>query len=295
VTGTTVVGYDGSATARAAVGFAAERGGTEGRVIVAHVVAAPAYFLETSYYEDSLEHARERGEATMREAEDLLGGAASELRVLEGPPARSLVELARHVDAAEIAVGSRGFGALRAATLGSTSHALLHETDRPTLVVTLRAAERQLRRWPPSTDEGGPLTIVGWDGSDAARAALEYAADRARRVNGRVVAVYAYDAPAEFMGSPFFGRALAESQTRGRELLGQLEDEAGLGVKIETDLAEGPPVAALTRAAAARDAREIVVGSRGLGRFRAALGSVSHTLLHEADCPVVVVPGPPRS
>jgi nucleotide-binding universal stress UspA family protein len=295
MTGATVVGYDGSATARAAVGFAAERRGTDGRVIVAHVAAVPAYFLETPYYERALDHARELGEATMREAEDLLGGAASELRVIEGPPARSLVELARMVDADEIAVGSRGLGAVRAAALGSTSHALLHETDRPTIVVTLRAAERQIRRVPRAAVDGGPLAIVGWDGSDAARAALEYAADQARRTNGRVVAVYAYDAPADFIGAPYFGRALAESQARGRELLAQLEGETGLGVEIETDLAEGPPVDAITRAAAARAAREIVVGSRGLGRFRAALGSVSHALLHEADCPVVVVPGPPRS
>jgi nucleotide-binding universal stress UspA family protein len=37
-----------------------------------------------------------------------------------------------------------------------------------------------------------------------------------------------------------------------------------------------PPVEALTRVAQAREASEIVVGARGLGRFRAALGSVSH-------------------
>jgi nucleotide-binding universal stress UspA family protein len=40
----------------------------------------------------------------------------------------------------------------------------------------------------------------------------------------------------------------------------------------------------------AHDADEIVVGARGLGRFRGALGSVSHDLLHEADLPLVVIP-----
>jgi nucleotide-binding universal stress UspA family protein len=39
-----------------------------------------------------------------------------------------------------------------------------------------------------------------------------------------------------------------------------------------------------------RDADEIVVGARGLGRVRALLGSVSHELLHIADRPVVVIP-----
>jgi nucleotide-binding universal stress UspA family protein len=40
----------------------------------------------------------------------------------------------------------------------------------------------------------------------------------------------------------------------------------------------------------ARNADEIVVGARGLGRMRALLGSVSHELLHIADRPVVVIP-----
>ena len=38
-----------------------------------------------------------------------------------------------------------------------------------------------------------------------------------------------------------------------------------------------------------READEIVVGSRGLGRIRGALGSVSQELLREAARPVLVV------
>ena len=52
---------------------------------------------------------------------------------------------------------------------------------------------------------------------------------------------------------------------------------------------EGRPAEVLIRAAAVRDADEIVVGSRGLGRIRGALGSVSQELLREAGRPVLVV------
>jgi len=45
----------------------------------------------------------------------------------------------------------------------------------------------------------------------------------------------------------------------------------------------------LIRAAAAREAEEIIVGSRGLGRLRGALGSVSQELVREAARPVLVV------
>jgi hypothetical protein len=33
----------------------------------------------------------------------------------------------------------------------------------------------------------------------------------------------------------------------------------------------------------------IVIGSRGVGRVRALLGSVAHAVLHRAHCPVTVI------
>jgi len=263
------------------------------RLVVAHVAAPPAETYETPFYEDALRHARERAEAVLEDANEIApGDVAVEPHVLDGPPARALVELARNERADEIAIGSRGFGPLRAAALGSTSHALLHETDRPVLVMNARAAEREVRRLAADGERRDGVTIVvGYDGSEHARAALEYAAERARD-GGRLVVVRAYEAPSEWLGHPYYARALDEHRERGRKQLAELEAAADLGIELEGDLLEGPPASALSRAAAARDAAEIVVGSRGLGHFRAALGSVSHALLHEAECPVVVVPRP---
>lgn len=288
MTGTALVGYDGSERARAALAYAAQRVGPGGRVVVAHIVAPPTAFIDTQYYDESLRRAREHGEESMRGVEDLLGGVPTELQVAEGPPARTLVELARDSGADEIVVGSRGFGPGRA-MLGSVAHALLHETDRPVVILTRRAAERQARRAAAGVAADAPAKVVGYDGSPAARAALGYALGR---THGHVTVVYAYDAPSSFLGAPYFGQALTDSQMRGRELLDELQSQEGLGPDVEFDLLEGPPAEAVARAAMARDADEIIVGSRGLGRFRGAFGSVSHALLHEADRPVVVVPQP---
>ena len=96
----------------------------------------------------------------------------------------------------------------------------------------------------------------------------------------------AFHAPADWLGSPYYQFALDEHQERARENTRDLENWPN----VEADIVMAPPVEALTRVAQARDASEIVVGARGLGRFRAALGSVSHGLLHEADRPVVIVP-----
>ncbi|HEY7453792.1 MAG TPA: universal stress protein [Thermoleophilaceae bacterium] len=288
MSGTIVVGYDGSETAKTALAYAAACAGSDGRLVVAQVVTSPTMFMDTEYYDDALERARERGESSMRELEDLLGGTPAELHILEGPPARTLVGLAREKHADEIVVGSRGHSPGRA-LLGSVSHALLHETDRPLVILTRKATEREARRAVAGAGRDARGEVVGYDGSDTARRALEYAVARAR---GPITVVYAYDAPSSFLGDPYFGKALAASQMRGRELLDELEADASLPPGTELELLEGPPAEAVARAAMVRDADEIVVGSRGLGRFRGAFGSVSHALLHEADRPVVVVPEP---
>ena len=56
-------------------------------------------------------------------------------------------------------------------------------------------------------------------------------------------------------------------------------------------IVERPPAAALVELAEERDARVIVVGTRGESPIRGALlGSTPHKLLQLADRPVLVVP-----
>jgi nucleotide-binding universal stress UspA family protein len=129
---TTLVAYDGSATAKAAVEYAARRLEPNGRLVVAHVIVPPAKYFD-ELYDEWRQRPRERGETLLRDVKDALGDVAAELRVAEGPPAHTLVELAREA-ADEIVIGSRGLGASRA-VLGSVSEALLHEADTPVVVV----------------------------------------------------------------------------------------------------------------------------------------------------------------
>jgi nucleotide-binding universal stress UspA family protein len=287
----TVVGYDGSGPARAALRCAARRAGPGARLVVATSAEPPTEFLDSAYYEEALKRSRERAAQVLDEIGDRVDGQVDlETAVLSGPPARSLVKLAYEVGAGEIAVGSRGFGAFRAAALGSTSHALLHEAECPVLLITRRAVERETRRPVQAGSDATTTIVTGYDGSSNSRAALDYAVGRLGS-GGVVVATYAFTAPTDWLGSPYYQRALDEHQERGRKLLGDLEQEGLAGVRLETELIEGQVAAALVRVAHVHDADEIVVGSRGLGRFRAALGSVSHELLHEADLPLVVVPG----
>ena len=56
-----------------------------------------------------------------------------------------------------------------------------------------------------------------------------------------LIAVHAYDAPPDWLGRPYYQRALDDRQARGRELLAELEEQLGSGAGVETDLVEGPP------------------------------------------------------
>jgi nucleotide-binding universal stress UspA family protein len=80
------------------------------------------------------------------------------------------------------------------------------------------------------------------------------------------------------------GDLVARSELVGEPPARRVEHE------YETELIGGPPAEAIANVARVRDADEIVVGARGLGRVRALLGSVSHELLHIADRPVLVIP-----
>jgi nucleotide-binding universal stress UspA family protein len=276
-----VVGVDRSLNARLALEHAARRIGPDGHLIVAHVVrSVPGALARVMPMVD---------EETIlaRQLVNQLVDAyvpGSEPVVLEGPAAVRLAQLAREREADEIVVGSRGLGRFSAA-LGSVSHALLQHADHPVVVVPAAAADHPRE----GHSHGRCTVVVGYDASGPARTALSYAACRARE-GGRIVAVHAFQPVPDWMGSSNYQHALEAHHEHGRQLLESLKDAHGLDAEPETSLLEGPPARAIVAAADAREADEIVVGSRGFGPMRGALGSVSHAVLHEADRVVVVIP-----
>jgi nucleotide-binding universal stress UspA family protein len=277
-----VVGVDRSLGAHLAIEHAAGRLAADGRLIVAHVMT-PQPAVATSALADFAPHRR----AIALELVDRLAGRVdvdADTVVLDGSPAERLAALARDHDADEIVVGSRRLGRITAA-IGSVSHALLERADRPVVIVPPPGQKRRTQR----PGEDGKTIMVGYDGSEAARAAVAYAARRASDA-GQVVAVHAFQAVPDRLGFPSYQHVLDASQAEGRRHLAALQDEWSQEARLETSLLEGPPARAILNAADARESDEIVVGSRGFGPVRGALGSVSHALLRDADRVVVVIP-----
>jgi nucleotide-binding universal stress UspA family protein len=145
-----------------------------------------------------------------------------------------------------------------------------------------------LQQLETQTNQEQPV-IVGYDGSYASRRALQVAAQRAGP-DGRVVAVYVTEPVSDWQGRPFYDQAVAEQRYVATRTLARIDDAAFAPTTIETEVIEGDPSEALLRVAEGHDAREVVVGSRGRGRFKALFQSVSHRLLERSDRPVIVVP-----
>ena len=149
---------------------------------------------------------------------------------------------------------------------------------------------RRLEHDAQSDTAPGRTLLVGYDGSKEARAAFITAIGRAGP-DDRVVVVTAHEPVGTWLGSPYYERAVEDNVRTGlrfREEL--LELAADSPVTLGFEQHEGPPAEVLARVASMREVDEIVVGSRGIGRIRAALGSVSRELLRTADRPVLIVP-----
>jgi nucleotide-binding universal stress UspA family protein len=134
-----------------------------------------------------------------------------------------------------------------------------------------------------------PVIVAGYDGSDESRMAVAVAAERAGP-EGTVVPVHVTSRAPDWLGTPYYDREVEAGHHAGQALLAAIDAIDTGATIVEPELMEGDPAEALLRVARVRGAREIVVGSRGLGRFRAMLGSVSHALMQRADRPIVIVP-----
>jgi nucleotide-binding universal stress UspA family protein len=132
---------------------------------------------------------------------------------------------------------------------------------------------------------------VGVDGSLAARAALEWASDRAAAVGGELVLVYVVDDEWGTVGSS----ARAELSGNAERVVEQelaFARAAAPHITARAMVAEGNPM--LTMSALAPDAQLIVVGTHRTGYFRGrAFGSRSLQLAATATTPVAIIPQVP--
>lgn len=132
--------------------------------------------------------------------------------------------------------------------------------------------------------------VVGYDGSDCSRKALDEALRTAGSLGDDVTVVFGYAPPG------LWGGEIAEHEDaiaeRGQKVLNEAKHQAeAAGTSVELELVARKASEAIVEVADKRDARMIVVGSYGDAPLKGMiLGSTPNKLLHLADRPVLVVP-----
>lgn len=140
----------------------------------------------------------------------------------------------------------------------------------------------------------GYLIVVGVDGSEGGRRALEWAIQEADARGGAVEAVTAWSWDGLDFG-PVTATTAEEEQERAARLLADeikaMRDRHGSHLPVAAEVVEGRPSDVLTTAGRAGDL--LVLGSHGHSAVHhIALGSVAEDCIRKASCPVVVIPVP---
>lgn len=278
----TVVCWDGTEAADAAVDWAVSHAGAGGGTIEVVDVVDRALFLGDPH---ALERATVEEEQRLGRRIDALGrahpGTVSASALLVGDPLEILT--GQTGPGTLVVVGTRHRVGPRIRYGWSLGARLATVADGPVAIVP---AEE------PDTARARTGIVVGVDGSDVGRRALAWAARRAEATHQPLVVVHCWQEPlaAEPLIVPD-DEFVDAQQSAHAELLDdhvRTVREEHPGVAVEPVLLRENPISALR--SRSQTASMLVVGSRRLtGWKRAWLGSVSHGLLLDLAAPTVVV------
>lgn len=286
--GRVLVGFDGSPVASQALDWAATfcvKRSLPLYIMTAVQLPAPAVG-DGSWFDPASEILDEAASRELQEGLAQLRESHPDLQVdgftVTDSPARVLIEASETAEV--VVVGSRGRGEIAGLMLGSVSNAVAAHARGPVVVVP--------KSVPADTD--GPI-VVGVDAGDDGRLALRFAVQRAAEVGAPVTVVHAWGAM----------RSWAQSDTAHAELAAAVEKASyelldHVVAEVTNDLPDvavtkvskhGSPSGSLVEMS--RNARLVVVGSRGRGGFKGLLlGSTSRGVLHGSEAPVAIIKAP---
>lgn len=135
--------------------------------------------------------------------------------------------------------------------------------------------------------------LVPVDGSDNSFRALDHALFLAKNAGSSVTAIQVIENPPTVYveSQKLLNEIKDKYRIEASKILDKCKQQAEKsGVKIETVMSEGDAASNITGYAHKEGFDVIVIGSRGLGKFKEmVLGSVSNKVLHHAKCAVLIV------
>lgn len=283
-----VVGIDGTPASSAAVDWAVAHQDELGPVRPMYAWDYPIMATAGSPFGYAAipptEEMQRAAERAAREFVASLDGVDATATTVKGDPGAALCDAA--AEACALVVGTRNRGPLRANVLGSVGRYSADHAPVPVVIVPAGADA-------PRSAETRTI-VVGVDGSENAYAALSWAGRTFPDAD--LVAVTSWqtpvDAPVLFGGDRF---DLSAFRAHAKAVVNEAADRAAVELgtdadRIERRIAEGDPRSVLT--GVQEEADLLVLGRRGRsGLSHLVLGSTTTSLIHQPQCPIVVVPG----
>lgn len=215
--------------------------------------------------------------------------APVELVVRCGRPAKIVTETARARHADLVVIGPHEIDPVADAIKGTMTEHIVSEARCPVLVVRRRVREEYHN------------VMLALDGSPASRQVIDVAEALGlsrRGVDRKLTIIHAHEPPYEAMmttagvGDASVAKYAAATLAQAAEAMrADLRARSHHPERYRLVVVEGRPVSAIRRAVDEASPDLVMLGTRGLGRFRRALlGSTAHEILRTTDCDVLLVP-----
>jgi nucleotide-binding universal stress UspA family protein len=138
-----------------------------------------------------------------------------------------------------------------------------------------------------------PGIIVGVDGSEHSRRALEWAVREAALRHAPLTVISVHPALVSYWGAVTLPEGTLDHDQAVQQVQAVVDKAVGglpgTPPQVTVQVTPGSPATEIINAA--QDADMVVVGTRGAGGFaRLRMGSVSSQVAQHAPCPVVVIP-----
>lgn len=286
---------DAAVLASALCGAGHAGGGESPELMLAAVVVKPRLPLPSALQGDE-ERLRTQLDDALASVRGACAPGARTLLLSDRSPAHAVREQIAREPVAAVVVGSSHRAAAGEAFAGRTVRQVLHGAP-----CAVALAARGIAGADGSSAAAGGFSlrriVAGVDGSAEAAAAIEAAAELARRTGARLELVAVADDGLGLrprrgpLGELTELAEWDEAVAARRDHAAKLVARAAANLDATTDVRVGDPAEELARAAAGADL--LVLGSRQWGALdRVVIGSTAEELLRGAPCSLLLVPRP---
>ena len=255
-------------------------------LVLLHVLTPPNYEFGAPELPGSMldELSRNRAEQAARELDRFMTPEPSGLKVrrivLQGDPAKKIVDLAHQEGVDLIAMPTHGYGPFRRFILGSNTAKVLHDADCPVWTGVHLEQASALASIPFRS------ILCAVDLGPQSAKTLDWAAWLAREFGARLGVVHATAGVPDLGDDPRWQWRTETRAAAGRELFRLLD---AVGAEADLSIEAGEPAQVICSAAARAAADVLVIGRGSAAGVFGRLRTNAYAIIRQSPCPVASV------